>query len=95
MRDLTGTISFRRKCLCLSCRQFNKILYEQFHNNLMRVYAEQKFSAHRKFNMDEPGISTVPNLVPKVISRKGKKIVCKVRSDERGQTVTVDSRRNI
>jgi hypothetical protein len=53
------------------------------------VCAEKKFPAHRKFNMDESGISTVPNRVPKVISPKGKKIVCRVTSGERGQTVTV------
>jgi hypothetical protein len=39
--------------------------------------------------MDESGISIVSNLVPKVISPKGKKIVCKVTSGERRHTVTV------
>jgi hypothetical protein len=62
---------------------------ERFHNDLVSVYAEKKFPAYRKFNMDESGTLTVPKRVPKVISPNGKKIVCRVTSGERGQTVTV------
>jgi hypothetical protein len=39
--------------------------------------------------MDESGISTVPNHLPRVIFPKGKKIVCKEASGERVQTVTI------
>ncbi|CAG4991639.1 unnamed protein product [Parnassius apollo] len=38
--------------------------------------------------MDETGLQTVPNKLPKVYAKKGKKIVGKVVSAERGQTVT-------
>jgi hypothetical protein len=38
--------------------------------------------------MDETGISTVPASVPKVVTTKGKRTVCKVTSVEKGQTVT-------
>ncbi|GBL83386.1 hypothetical protein AVEN_110693-1 [Araneus ventricosus] len=50
---------------------------------------EKKFPAHRKFNMDENGISIVPNRTPKVITPKGKKKkpVCKISSAESCQTV--------
>jgi hypothetical protein len=66
---------------------FNKIQCERFHNNLASVCSEKKFPAHRKFNEDESGISTVLNRVPKVISPKGKK-ENRLVSDIR-QTVTV------
>jgi hypothetical protein len=39
--------------------------------------------------MDETGISTVPASVPKIVTTKGKRTVCKVTSGEKGQTVTV------
>ena len=38
--------------------------------------------------MDETGISTVPNKVPKVCTAKGKRTVGKVTPGERGQLVT-------
>lgn len=40
------------------------------------------------FNVDETGLSTVPNKTPKVISTLGKKSVGKVSSAERGTLVT-------
>lgn len=48
-----------------------------------------KFPSSRIFNMDESGLSTVPNKTPKVVSKKGQKLVGKIVSGERGQTVTV------
>jgi hypothetical protein len=38
--------------------------------------------------MNETGISTVLASVPKVVTTKGKRTVCKVTSGEKGQTVT-------
>jgi hypothetical protein len=38
--------------------------------------------------MDETGISAVPASVPKIVTTKGKRTVCKVTSGEKGQTVT-------
>jgi hypothetical protein len=78
------TLLTPEKCSLGRAIGFNKIQCERFHNNLASVCAEKKFPVHRKFNMDESGISTVPSHVPKVISPKGKKIVCKVTLGERG-----------
>ncbi|XP_023721419.1 uncharacterized protein LOC111872098 [Cryptotermes secundus] len=49
------------KCRLGRAIEFNKIQCEGFHNNLVSVCAEKKFPAHPKFNVDESGISTVPN----------------------------------
>lgn len=38
--------------------------------------------------MDKTGLNTVPNKLPKVLTPKGKKLVGKVSSGERGQIVT-------
>lgn len=38
--------------------------------------------------MDETGLLTVPNKIPKVVSTKGKKSVSKIVSAERGQLIT-------
>jgi hypothetical protein len=38
--------------------------------------------------MDESGISTLPNKLPKVIAEKGKRLVDKIVSADRGQLVT-------
>ena len=47
------------------------------------------FGPHQIFNMDETGVSTVPNRLPKIVSQKGKKTVNKIVSGERGITTTV------
>ncbi|CAH2092078.1 unnamed protein product [Euphydryas editha] len=39
--------------------------------------------------MDECGVNTVPKKIPKVVSMKGKKLVGKIVSAERGQTITL------
>lgn len=53
------------------------------------VSEEMKFPSHCMFNREESGISTAPNKIPKVIYLKGKRLVSKVASIERGQTITV------
>ena len=68
---------------------FNKPQVTLFFDNLTNLMSIHKFPPSRVFNMDESGIPTVPNKVPKVISPKGKKLVGKVVSADRGQTVTV------
>lgn len=68
---------------------FNEIQVNRFFENLRVVYQNHNFLPHQIFNMDETGISTVPNKTPKVISPVGKKGVCKVSSGERGQLVSV------
>ncbi|XP_063241776.1 uncharacterized protein LOC134541949 [Bacillus rossius redtenbacheri] len=77
------------KCSLGRAIGFNRVQCQRFFHNLKQVSDEKKFHAHRIFNMDESGISCVPNKVPKVLSPKGKRSVSKVSSAERGQTVTV------
>lgn len=67
---------------------FNRPQVEKFFNNLKTLYEKFNFSPERVYNMDETGLSTVPNKIPKVLSEKGKRLVGKVTSAERGQLVT-------
>lgn len=68
---------------------FNKPQVERFYKNLSDLYDKYHLQAHKIFNMDESGFSTVPNKPPKVLSTKGKRCVNKISSAERGQNVTV------
>lgn len=67
---------------------FNKVQVTRFFENLERLIKKYSFSGKTIFNMDETGMLTVPNKIPKVISIKGKKNVGKVVSGERGQLIT-------
>ncbi|XP_054285350.1 uncharacterized protein LOC129001936 [Macrosteles quadrilineatus] len=67
---------------------FNRVQVSRFYDNLKECCIQKKFPAHRKFNVDETGLSTVPSRTPKVLTPKGKKTVCKIASAERGITVT-------
>ncbi|KAK9732050.1 DDE superfamily endonuclease [Popillia japonica] len=67
---------------------FNKIQVELFYSNLTKLMADYGFPPSRIYNMDESGITTVPNKIPKVIAAKGKRSVNKVRSAESGQLIT-------
>lgn len=67
---------------------FNKIQCNRFFDNLRQCYEKTKAPAHRIFNMDETGMSTVPNRMPKVFAPRGKRTVSKVVAAERGQLVT-------
>lgn len=67
---------------------FNHIQIGRSYSNLQYIYEKFQFPPSRIFNMDETGMSTVPNKVPKVISTKGKKIVGKTVAAERGELVT-------
>ncbi|KAG8328582.1 hypothetical protein J6590_108290 [Homalodisca vitripennis] len=68
---------------------FNKPQVDLFFQNLEELMTKHKFPPSRMFNMDESGISTVPNRAPRVVSVQGKKAVGKVSSAERGQLTTV------
>lgn len=68
---------------------FNKIQVNRFFENLTELYNKYTFLPSAIFNMDETGLSTVPNRVPKVVSSKGKKLVGKISSGERGETITI------
>jgi hypothetical protein len=59
-----------------------------FFENLKTCYERNKFPPERCFNMDETSRSAVPASVPKIVTTKGKRTVCKVTSGEKGHTVT-------
>lgn len=67
---------------------FNKSQVDRFYKNLKELYEKYKFQPSRIYNVDETGISTVPKKTPKVVTTRGKKIVSKVVSAERGITIT-------
>lgn len=62
---------------------FNKVQVDRFFNK-KEIIEERKVPAHRIYNMDESGILTVPNKMPKVIALTGRKTVGKIVSSERG-----------
>jgi hypothetical protein len=64
---------------------FNTVQVNKFFQHLTELYRKYKFSPSAIFNMDESGLSTAPNKVPKVVTTKGKKVVGK----ERGESITV------
>ncbi|XP_045768126.1 uncharacterized protein LOC123869306 isoform X1 [Maniola jurtina] len=68
---------------------FNKPQCNRYFENLAKLLDTYKFPPHAIYNMDETGVSTVPNKVPKVISIKGKRCVNKISSAERGINVTL------
>lgn len=61
-------LSFRTPTQCSVARAmgFNKVSVSKFFENLKQCYELFKFPAHRIYNADESGISTVPNRKPKV-----------------------------
>ncbi|GBN94811.1 hypothetical protein AVEN_147754-1 [Araneus ventricosus] len=48
------------QCSVARTAGFNEVQVTRFYNNLKSCCLEKKFSAHRKFNMDETVISTIP-----------------------------------
>lgn len=68
---------------------FNKTQVNIFYENLQCLYNKYRFAPSRIYNLDETGINTVPKKIPKVISIKGKKLVGKIVSAERGHTITL------
>lgn len=68
---------------------FNQSQVALFFENLSNLKSKYQFSARQIFNVDETGLSTVPNRLPKVVSEKGKRLVSKVVSAERGELTTV------
>jgi hypothetical protein len=66
---------------------FNTVQVNKFFQNLTELYQKYKFPPSAILNMDESGLSTVPNKVRKVATAKGKKVVGKVSSGERGENI--------
>ena len=76
------------KCSLGRAIGFNAVQVSRFFDNLKEVYGKHTYPPSRIYNMDETGVSTVPNKVPKVYAEKGKRAVSKVVSADRGQLVT-------
>lgn len=67
---------------------FNPSNVALFFNNLKEVANRMTFEAHRIYNMDETGVTTV-HRPQRVVSRCGQRQVGSVTSAERGQLVTL------
>lgn len=67
---------------------FNRHTVAAFFSLLIELYDRYKFSPSQIYNVDETGITTVPNKPSKVIATKGKKQVGTLSSAERGTTTT-------
>jgi hypothetical protein len=68
---------------------FNEVQVNRCFDDLRAVFEKHNFPPNIIFNPDESGISTVPNKLPKVTAEKGKRLVGKIVSADRGQLVTV------
>lgn len=82
------TLRQPEKCSMGRIMGFNKVQVNRFFENLKTLYEKRKYLPSSIYNMDETGLSTVPNKLPKILTSKGKKLVGKVASAERGQLVT-------
>jgi hypothetical protein len=54
---------------------FNDVQVTRLFDNLRAAFEKNNFPPNRIFNMDESGISTFPNKLPKVTAGKGKRIL--------------------
>lgn len=66
---------------------FNRIQLTQYFDNLEAIMKKYNFSPNQIFNMDETGVQTVPNILPKHVAPTGKKEVAKAVAAEQGHTV--------
>ena len=71
-------------------RTFNEVSVSAFFDILEKLQDEKKFTPDRICNVDETGISTVPNNPSRIIAPKGKKQVGCLSSAERGQLVPAE-----
>lgn len=67
---------------------FNRPNVEKFFNLLKSVMDKYNFPAHRIFNVDETGVTTVQTKCSKVLAQKGRRQVGSLTSAERGQLCT-------
>lgn len=67
---------------------FNKEEVNLFYSNLKTVMEKHNFQAHRIYNQDETGVTTVQKKCTKIYGPKGAKQVGAATSAERGRTIT-------
>lgn len=84
-------LSFRRSTSTSIAQAFgfNKFQCDSFFKNLLELLDKYMFPPYAIYNVDEKGISTVPNKPPKVILSKRKPSVNKISSAECGINVTL------
>lgn len=68
---------------------FNRQQLAVFFENLRVLMEKFKFPPQRIYNMDETGLQTVPNKLPKHIAPTGKREVAKAVAAEQGKTVSM------
>ncbi|GBM67642.1 hypothetical protein AVEN_81144-1 [Araneus ventricosus] len=78
------------KCSQARASGFNKVVVDQFFENLLELYSEYKFPPASIWNTDETGIPTLMN----PLAEKGRKQVGQAVSAERGLNVTILSFNN-
>ncbi|GBM67617.1 hypothetical protein AVEN_116578-1 [Araneus ventricosus] len=76
------------KCIQARASGFNKVVVDQFLENLLELYSKYEFPPESIWNTDETGILNVMN-PPKVIAEKGRKKVRQTVSAERGEYATM------
>ena len=69
-------------------RGFNSVSVGKFFTLLEGLQDKHHFTSDRIYNVDETGVSTVPNRPSRIIAARGKKQVGVLSSAERGQLVT-------
>ncbi|XP_047127267.1 tigger transposable element-derived protein 6-like [Hydra vulgaris] len=69
---------------------FNQVSVGKFFDLLQALQEKHHFFPDRVYNVDETGITTVPNKPSKVVAIRGKKQVGCLTSAEHGQLVTVE-----
>ena len=71
-------------------RAFNQGAVNAFFDLMETEQGAKRFTPDRVYNVDETGITTVPNRPSKIIASREKKQVGSLSSAERGQFVTVE-----
>nr|CAH7729978.1 unnamed protein product [Callosobruchus chinensis] len=82
------SVRIPEKCSLARVMGLNRPQVNKFFENLKACYKKYNFQPHRIFDMDETGLSTVSNRLPKIYSQRGKKCVSKIVAAERGQLIT-------
>ena len=80
--------SLRENTSAARASGFNKVSVETYFNLLDSLLEKYKFPPSRIYNVDETGITTVPNKPNEIISLKGKKQIGIYSLAERGTTIT-------